>query len=211
MSERQGSPDAGARRCIASGVSRPRDALLRFVVGPGGALVPDLGEIAAGAGLVDLRRARPAGEGLRARTVRPRRAAADRRGTRPDRRSGAAAGRACAGCSGLGAARGRPRHGLRQGAAGARRGARGRPGGSERRRPARPGTPRRARAGHSRDRALRWRHVEPQSGPWRMWCTPHWRPADSPSGSFGNRRGSMVCVQNPAIGTRHHERRNRSR
>ena len=51
MSERHASPDAGARRCIASGASRPRDALLRFVVGPGGALVPDLNESLPGRGL----------------------------------------------------------------------------------------------------------------------------------------------------------------
>ena len=51
MSESQVSSDAGARRCIASGASRPRDALLRFVVDPGGALVPDLGESLPGRGL----------------------------------------------------------------------------------------------------------------------------------------------------------------
>ena len=44
MHERPASSDAGFRRCIASGVSRPRDAMLRFAVDPGGALVPDLGE-----------------------------------------------------------------------------------------------------------------------------------------------------------------------
>ena len=44
-------PAAGFRRCIASGASKPRDALLRFVVGPGGALVPDLGESLPGRGL----------------------------------------------------------------------------------------------------------------------------------------------------------------
>ena len=51
MDERPASSDAGFRRCIASGVSRPRDALLRFVVDPGGALVPDLGESLPGRGL----------------------------------------------------------------------------------------------------------------------------------------------------------------
>ena len=51
MRDRPASPDAGFRRCIASGVSRPRDGLLRFVVDPGGALVPDLGETLPGRGL----------------------------------------------------------------------------------------------------------------------------------------------------------------
>ncbi|MDE0051477.1 MAG: RNA-binding protein [Rhodospirillales bacterium] len=51
MRDRRDSSDAGARRCIASGASRPRDELLRFVVGPGGALVPDLGESLPGRGL----------------------------------------------------------------------------------------------------------------------------------------------------------------
>ena len=51
MHERPASSDAGFRRCIASGVSRPRDAMLRFVVDPGGALVPDLGESLPGRGL----------------------------------------------------------------------------------------------------------------------------------------------------------------
>ena len=49
--DRPASSDAGHRRCIASGASRPRDALLRFVVDPGGALVPDLGESLPGRGL----------------------------------------------------------------------------------------------------------------------------------------------------------------
>ena len=49
--ERPASSEAGFRRCIASGASRPRDALLRFVVDPGGALVPDLGESLPGRGL----------------------------------------------------------------------------------------------------------------------------------------------------------------
>ena len=51
MRDRRVSSDAGARRCIASGASRPRGELLRFVVGPGGALVPDLGESLPGRGL----------------------------------------------------------------------------------------------------------------------------------------------------------------
>ena len=49
--ERPASSEAGFRRCIASGASRPRDALLRFVVDPGGALVPDLSESLPGRGL----------------------------------------------------------------------------------------------------------------------------------------------------------------
>jgi predicted RNA-binding protein YlxR (DUF448 family) len=44
-------PEAGCRRCIASGESKPREVLLRFVVGPDGALVPDLGESLPGRGL----------------------------------------------------------------------------------------------------------------------------------------------------------------
>ncbi len=51
MKDRPASPDAGSRRCIASGASKPRDALLRFVVDPAGALVPDLGESLPGRGL----------------------------------------------------------------------------------------------------------------------------------------------------------------
>ena len=49
--DRPARPEAGCRRCIASGESRPREALLRFVVGPNGALVPDLGESLPGRGL----------------------------------------------------------------------------------------------------------------------------------------------------------------
>ena len=51
MRDRPARTAAGCRRCIASGASKPRDALLRFVVGPGGALVPDLGETLPGRGL----------------------------------------------------------------------------------------------------------------------------------------------------------------
>ena len=51
MKDHPASPDAGSRRCIASGASKPRDALLRFVVDPAGALVPDLGETLPGRGL----------------------------------------------------------------------------------------------------------------------------------------------------------------
>ena len=39
------------RRCIASGDVRPKEALLRFVVGPDGAVVPDLAERLPGRGL----------------------------------------------------------------------------------------------------------------------------------------------------------------
>lgn len=39
------------RRCIATGESQPRDALLRFVVGPDGTLVPDLSGRLPGRGL----------------------------------------------------------------------------------------------------------------------------------------------------------------
>ena len=51
MRDRPASPATGYRRCIASGASRPRDALLRFVVDPSGGLVPDLGESLPGRGL----------------------------------------------------------------------------------------------------------------------------------------------------------------
>ncbi len=51
MRDRPARPEAGCRRCIASGESKPREALLRFVVGPNGALVPDLGEALPGRGL----------------------------------------------------------------------------------------------------------------------------------------------------------------
>ena len=51
MKGRSASPDAGSRRCIAGGASMPREALLRFVVDPAGALVPDLGETLPGRGL----------------------------------------------------------------------------------------------------------------------------------------------------------------
>jgi predicted RNA-binding protein YlxR (DUF448 family) len=51
MRDRPARPEAGCRRCIASGESKPREALLRFVVGPDGALVPDLGESLPGRGL----------------------------------------------------------------------------------------------------------------------------------------------------------------
>ena len=51
MDDRPASSAAGSRRCIASGASRPRDGLLRFVVGPDGALVPDLAESLPGRGL----------------------------------------------------------------------------------------------------------------------------------------------------------------
>ena len=41
----------GSRRCIVSGRSAPRDGLLRFVIGPGGALVLDLSETLPGRGM----------------------------------------------------------------------------------------------------------------------------------------------------------------
>jgi hypothetical protein len=39
------------RRCVATGVSRPKDELIRFVVGPDGAIVPDLDDKLPGRGL----------------------------------------------------------------------------------------------------------------------------------------------------------------
>lgn len=51
MKNRPASPAPGSRRCIASGASKPRESLLRFVVDPAGALVPDLGESLPGRGL----------------------------------------------------------------------------------------------------------------------------------------------------------------
>ncbi len=47
---RPAGPGDGSRRCIASGASKPRDALLRFVIDPGGTVVPDLGEALPGRG-----------------------------------------------------------------------------------------------------------------------------------------------------------------
>ena len=44
-------PSAGYRRCIVSGRSAPRDTLLRFVIDPNGALVPDLSETLPGRGI----------------------------------------------------------------------------------------------------------------------------------------------------------------
>ena len=74
MQDRPASPDAGSRRCIASGASKPRDTLLRFVVDPAGALVPDLGESLPGRGLwVSAERAtleKACERGLFARTAR---------------------------------------------------------------------------------------------------------------------------------------------
>jgi predicted RNA-binding protein YlxR (DUF448 family) len=47
-----GAPERGPmRRCIASGQSRPKETMLRFVAGPEGALVPDLEERLPGRGL----------------------------------------------------------------------------------------------------------------------------------------------------------------
>lgn len=46
-----GPPVAGGRRCIVSGRSAPRDGLLRFVIGPGGALLLDLSETLPGRGM----------------------------------------------------------------------------------------------------------------------------------------------------------------
>ena len=43
--------DDGLRRCIVTGDSRPREELLRFVVGPDDIVVPDLGERLSGRGL----------------------------------------------------------------------------------------------------------------------------------------------------------------
>ena len=39
---RKDSPDSPERRCIATGVSQPKVGLIRFVVGPDGAIVPDI-------------------------------------------------------------------------------------------------------------------------------------------------------------------------
>ena len=47
---RPAGPADGSRRCIASGASTPREALLRFVIDPNGAVVPDLGEALPGRG-----------------------------------------------------------------------------------------------------------------------------------------------------------------
>lgn len=44
-------PAPSSRRCVASGTSRDRAAMIRFVVGPEGELVPDVGERLPGRGL----------------------------------------------------------------------------------------------------------------------------------------------------------------
>ena len=51
MRERPARPADASRRCIVSGAGAPRAGLLRFVVGPDGHLVPDLGESLPGRGL----------------------------------------------------------------------------------------------------------------------------------------------------------------
>jgi len=47
----RGAPRAATRRCIASGELRPKQALLRFVAGPEGTVVPDLAGDLPGRGL----------------------------------------------------------------------------------------------------------------------------------------------------------------
>jgi len=46
-----GEDRVSARRCLASGSSGPRDGMIRFVVGPDGDLVPDVGERLPGRGM----------------------------------------------------------------------------------------------------------------------------------------------------------------
>ena len=48
---RKDRPDGPERRCIATGESGPASGLIRFVVGPDGALVPDLAEKLPGRGI----------------------------------------------------------------------------------------------------------------------------------------------------------------
>lgn len=48
VTEEMGGP---VRRCIVSGEVRPKDDLIRFVVGPGGRIVPDIEETLPGRGL----------------------------------------------------------------------------------------------------------------------------------------------------------------
>ena len=162
-------PDAGFRRCIASGVSRPREALLRFVVDPG-RMAPWCriwARSLPGRGLwVSAERAaltKACERGLFARAARRPIAVA------PDLideveaaidRTGAGYARVWRGAP---AASSRASIKVQRALAG--RGAGGGPGRGERRRAARPGAPRRARAGHSRDRAIRRCRVEPQPGP----------------------------------------------
>jgi hypothetical protein len=45
------SPDAPARRCVATRATAPKAGLIRFVVGPTGEIVPDLAERLPGRGL----------------------------------------------------------------------------------------------------------------------------------------------------------------
>jgi len=50
-SEQQREPSGPLRRCIVSGETLPKDKLVRFVVGPDGAIVPDLAEVLPGRGI----------------------------------------------------------------------------------------------------------------------------------------------------------------
>ena len=67
------------RRCIVSGESLPRDALLRFVIAPDGSVVPDLDEKLPGRGLW----LRPERDILRAACAKGAFSKAARRETRP--------------------------------------------------------------------------------------------------------------------------------
>jgi predicted RNA-binding protein YlxR (DUF448 family) len=49
--EDEGPPRANSRRCILSRETMPRERLVRFVVGPGGEVVPDIGARLPGRGL----------------------------------------------------------------------------------------------------------------------------------------------------------------
>ena len=165
MQGRPASPAAGCRRCIASGASRPRDALLRFVVDPAGALVPDLGQSLPGRGLwVSAERAallKALERGLFARAARRPIAVAPDLIDEVERQL---ADRAL-GLIGLARRAGVLVTGFDQ----VKRAL------AERRvavlieasdgRAARPGAPRRTGAGYSDNRALRRCRVEPQRGP----------------------------------------------
>ena len=164
MRDRPARPAAGNRRCIVSGASAPRDALLRFVVGPSGSLVPDLSETLPGRGLwVTAERAAlttAIERGLFARAARRPIAVAPDMIDEIERQMTARA----LGLLGLARRAGVLVAGFDQ----VRRALAERRGGGldrgERRRAARQGAPRRARAGHSRDYAVRWCRAQSQRG-----------------------------------------------
>ena len=73
MPDERGAEAGPLRRCIVTGEVRPKAELLRFVVGPDGAVVPDLGGAAARTGFVVDAAARYSRRGGRQERSSPRR------------------------------------------------------------------------------------------------------------------------------------------